>query len=100
MYSTQFRRQFVGQAETPAAAAAPGIDVKKVATSLVTLTVLGAAAYTGIQAGRKSKNKTTAAIGYTGGVGAALVGLAALAGLVNQPKITSTLLVPFNLPQA
>jgi hypothetical protein len=104
MYSTQFRRQFVGQADAAAPAAAavvtPGIDVKKVATSLVTLGVLGAAAYTGIQAGRNSKNKTKAAIGYTGGIGAAIVGLAALAGLVNQPKISSTLLVPFNLPQA
>ena len=100
MYSTQFRR--VGQADvTPAAAVVtPGIDVKKVATSLITLSVLGAAAWTGINAGRKSKNATTKAIGYTGGIGSALVGLAALAGLVNQPKISSTLLVPFNLPQA
>jgi hypothetical protein len=100
MYSTQFRR--VGQADVAPAAAVvtPGIDITKVATSVITLGVLGAAAFTGIQTGRKSKNNTTAAIGYTGGIGAAIVGLAALASLVNQPKISSTLLVPFNLPQA
>lgn len=94
MYST-VRRPFLAQEAAPA-----GLDVKKAATSLVTLGVLGSAAYVGIQAGMKSKDKTAKALGWVGGVGSALVGLAALTGMVGQKQITQTLLIPFNLPQA
>jgi hypothetical protein len=73
---------------------------KKVATTLVTLGVLGSAAYVGIGAGMKSKNKTTQALGYIGGAGAALLGLAALSAFVAPKTVTNTLLLPFNLPSA
>lgn len=98
----QYQRPFVGQAAAtaPVAVVQPSIDFKKVGTSLVTLSVLGSAAYVAINAARNTKNKTTRALGWVGGVGSALVGLAALSDMVNQPKITSTLLLPFNLPQA
>jgi hypothetical protein len=95
MYNT-VRRPFLAQ-EAPAAG---GIDVKKAATSLVTLGVLGSAAWVGINAGLKSKDKTAKALGWVGGVGSALVGLAALSGMAGQRQVTQTLLLPFNLPQA
>lgn len=88
----------VGQAA--AVTESPALDVKKVGTSLLTLAVLGSAAYVGIQAGRNAKKPAQKTVGWVGGVGSAILGLAAVAGLVNQPKVTSTLLLPFNLPQA
>ncbi len=99
-------------ATTPAAAATtptPAVavtapdtmgTVKKAATTLITLGVLGSAAYVGVKTGMGSKNKTMQALGYVGGVGAGLLGLAALSSFVAPKGVTTTLLLPFNLPSA
>lgn len=69
-------------------------------TSLITLGVLGSAAYVGIKTGMDNrKNKSLQALGYIGGIGAGLLGLAAISNLV-LPQVTPTLLLPFNLPVA
>jgi hypothetical protein len=96
-------------AAAPAATPTPAVavtapdtmgTVKKAATTLITLGVLGSAAYVGVKTGMSSKNKTMQALGYVGGVGAGLLGLAALSGFVAPKQVTTTLLLPFNLPSA
>lgn len=96
----------VAQAPTaPAAVVVTPSDTmataKKAVTTLVTLGVLGSAAYVGVTTGmNKKSNKTMQALGYVGGIGAGLLGLAALSAFVAPPKVTSTLLLPFSLPSA
>lgn len=106
-----YRHPAMAQAVPVAAPAVPVVAVtppasdmmgtaKKAVTTLVTLGVLGSAAYVGVKTGMGSKNKTMQALGYVGGIGAGLLGLAALSAFVAPPKVTSTLLLPFSLPSA
>lgn len=107
-----YRHPAMAQAQPAAAAATPTPavavtapsdtmgTVKKAAATVITLGVLGSAAYVGVKTGMNSKSKTMQALGYVGGVGAGLLGLAALSSFVAPKQVTTTLLLPFNLPSA
>lgn len=105
-----YRHPAMAQAAAPAATPAPAVavtapsdtmgTVKKAAATVITLGVLGSAAYVGIKTGMGSKNKTMQALGYVGGVGAGLLGLAAISSFVAPKQVTTTLLLPFSLPSA
>jgi hypothetical protein len=94
----QFRRSAqVGQVVTTTPAVIS--PTRTLLTSLVTLGVLGSAAYVGIKTGMDNrKNRGLQAMGYVGGIGAGVLALASLSSLFGAPSLTGPLLYPFNLP--